>query len=436
MGNACLQSLKLLDIGDMRKEFLCSTNANTLVRRCAAATDSRLVTIPFKNAGAELTADSQTAEMTAAWESFLDHHRQHTRFNSPRRFVERAASDHRDQAQSIAVLFFTDRLRAVIVGEMRPHDKWYRTGALSRLLPGLDCLAIEQSCIVTDGTDEAIAAVTSYLNDLLRQNCLQRLEMKNLDVGRNLHKGLSKELAIGAGIQRVAHHRFYRNLRDRDTGQPIDNSSAKSRRKLRLRQRALEKECDDQLEFDVVMRPDQTDAFIRDAAQIVSQTYQAALGIGLRDDPATRDYLQTLAREGTMRGFAFRSNNTAIAYAVGDLTSGTYHLWAISFLPDYAKLSPGILLLNKAFDLLTAEGVEVFDFGHGDAEYKRRLGNAEMQEEDVLIYGAGLVPRTAFLVHTGIEKARKRARDALVRSGQLDRIRKLGRRLLRRAGER
>jgi glycine cleavage system protein P-like pyridoxal-binding family len=44
--------------------------------------------------------------------------------------------------------------------------------------------------------------------------------------------------------------------------------------------RALEKELDDQLEFVVVTRPDTSDAFVRDAAQIVSQTYQAGLNFG------------------------------------------------------------------------------------------------------------------------------------------------------------
>ncbi|MGJ8587633.1 MAG: GNAT family N-acetyltransferase [Yoonia sp.] len=169
--------------------------------------------------------------------------------------------------------------------------------------------------------------------------------------------------------------------------------------------------------------------------KIVSQTYQLALDIGLRDDEATRVYLQTLAREGTLRGYMFQSNNTAIAYVVGDVTSGVFHLWATSYLPGYAKLSPGILLLNKAFDALTEEGVELFDFGHGDAEYKRILGNLESQQEDHGIYSAGLTPSAAFLIHDAVENLRKWARDVLVGAGQLDQFRRRWRRFLRRASE-
>lgn len=172
----------------------------------------------------------------------------------------------------------------------------------------------------------------------------------------------------------------------------------------------MEKEFNDELEFVVVTGPGQTDAFVRDAAKIVSQTYQLALDIGLRDDAPTRVYLQTLASEGTLRGYMFRSNNTAIAYVVGDVTSDVFHLWATSYLPNYAKLSPGILLLIKVFDALTKEGVALFDFGHGDAEYKRILGNLELRQEDHRIYGAGLTPLAAFLVHNGFENLRRWAR--------------------------
>jgi hypothetical protein len=50
----------------------------------------------------------------------------------------------------------------------------------------------------------------------------------------------------------------------------------------------------------------------------------------------------TLAHDGTLRAYLFRSNDKAIAYVIGD--------------------------------------VALFDFGHGDAEYTRWLGNQEVQE--------------------------------------------------------
>lgn len=419
----------------MQEKIVYVTNESTLGRRCAEITGSRIVTIPFNNPDAEVAVGSEATALLAAWEGFLDIQRQHTRYNSPRRFADGAALASIDQKQPLAVLIFTDRLRAVIVGELRPRDKWYGSGPLSRWLPALDCLTIEQSCIVTDGTDEAIAVVVNHLNELLSGNCLRRIEIKNLEVGTGLELALRSDLSVGLKVRKTAQVRFCRRLRDHDTGEPIQTNSSRTRQSHRRKQRFLEKEFNDELEFVVVTSPDQTDAFVRDAAKIVSQTYQLALDIGLRDDEATRVYLQTLAREGTLRGYMFQSNNTAIAYVVGDVTSGVFHLWATSYLPDYAKLSPGILLLNKAFDALTEEGVELFDFGHGDAEYKRILGNLESQQEDHGIYSAGLTPSAAFLIHDAVENLRKWARDVLVGAGQLDEFRRRWRRFLRRASE-
>lgn len=386
--------------------------------------------------GALKLDQGELADRLADWAHFLESQHALTRYNAPRRFADGAAQAQPDQGQPLCVMFYTDRLLALVVGNVIAGDAWHGLGRFSSKLPRLDSLFIGQGCIVTDGSDEAVGAVVAHLAQLLQKKCLQRVEMKNLAIESALHQALDKPTALGLRALRVSHVRYLRRLRDPDTGAAVAYGTSKSRRKRRLRQRSLERAFDGTLEFSVITSPEQTDVFIKESAEIVSQTYQAALNVGISDDPATHTYLRSLAAEGSLRGYAFRTTDGAIAYAVGDLMCGTYYLWATSYLPAYAKLSPGILLLNQVFDTLTEEGVTLFDFGHGDAEYKRRLGNEERQEADLYVYGPQLVSRIAFAAHSGSEKQRTFVRNSLIRFGLLDRLRNHWRSLLKWAGAR
>ncbi len=414
----------------MRVDFLSGESGGDLVARCAAASGGRLVRL-----SGDAAEGAGPDDLLGDWQELLDAQRGGTRYNSPRRFAAGAAAARPDGRQPLAALFSADgRARAVIVGALRPGDAWHGAGPLARLLPGLNCLTIPQTGIVTDGSAEAVAAVVGCLDTLLRGHVLQRVEIDNLATGGALHRALEQGPGAAFGLVRRDHVRFCRRLRDPQTGEPVQVNSGKTRQGLRRKQRNLRDQFGGDLEFVQVTSPDRTDWFAQNAARIVAQTYQAALGIGVRDDPAMRSYLHDLATEGVLRGYLFLGQGAPVAYVLGDLENGVFNLWATSFLPDYAQFSPGVVLLNQVFEELTAEGAELFDFGHGDADYKRRLGDVELRQESLRIYGPGAVPHTAFLVHVGSDGLRDRMRGALVRSGRLDQARKFWRTCLRRAG--
>jgi CelD/BcsL family acetyltransferase involved in cellulose biosynthesis len=64
-------------------------------------------------------------------------------------------------------------------------------------------------------------------------------------------------------------------------------------------------------------------------------------------------------------------------------------------------------MLRMIEDLCADPTVEVLDFGFGDAEYKRRLGDFSTREEDVLVYAPTArsvrinLTRTALLLAIG-----------------------------------
>lgn len=416
----------------VRTDVLCSENGEDLARRCAVAWGGQLATVPRTDPEAAIQQEPGVPELLAAWDGFLKSERQETRYNSSRRFVERATVADAGRTQSMAALISTDRPRALIVGTLNPRDAWHGVGQLFGRLPGMASWAISPTGIVTDGSAEAVAAVVDHLNELLRSRVLKRIEIANLKVESDLYAALDGGLDGGCRIKRRRVVRFRRRLRDAETGEPIQINSAKTLQDLRRRQRKLEKELDGDLEYVKVTSPDKTDWLVKNTAQIVAQTYHAAIGSGITDDDAMRDFLRQLAVEGTMRGYLFLGKGQPIAYWVGNLENGNFEAWATSFLPEYSKFSPGNVLLNRVFEDLTEEGAELFDLGYGESAYKRIYCDLEVPEETLHIYGPAPVTRTAFLVHVGFDRLLTAMRDVLVRSGRLDQLRKLWRTVLRR----
>lgn len=418
----------------MNVDILCSVNDEGLARRCASVAGERVTTIPVGDSEPAKPAEDEAANLTSSWDGLLERTRQRTRFNCSRRFVDGVRSAEPGQPSGIAALFSTDQPQALVVGKLDLNDTWQGVGPLSRILPGLPTLEIAHSALVTDSSSEAVEAAVGYLAKLLRSDVAKRLQVKNLLVDSALHAAFDRCLDGGCRILRRPEVRFRRRLRDPETGEPVQVNSSKTRQGLRRKQRNLKKELGGDVEFLKVTRPDQTDEFLRDAAEIVAKTYQAAIDVGVRDDAPMREFLHKLATEGTLRGYLFRGNGQAIAYVLGDVENCTFNLWATSFLPEYGRFSPGIVLLDQVFEELTSEGVELFDFGHGEAAYKQQLGNEKLEEETLSIYAPGPVPLTAFLLHRGSLSLQSALRDALNRSGGLQKLRKIWRDLLRRSG--
>jgi CelD/BcsL family acetyltransferase involved in cellulose biosynthesis len=82
-----------------------------------------------------------------------------------------------------------------------------------------------------------------------------------------------------------------------------------------------------------------------------------------------------------------------------------------AFDPDFAAFSPGQLLHHRVFEEGLAEGVEVFDFCRGDAQYKRRWTNGERHLATVTLSRPGLagaVARQRFRAARALARRRRR----------------------------
>jgi hypothetical protein len=66
-----------------------------------------------------------------------------------------------------------------------------------------------------------------------------------------------------------------------------------------------------------------------------------------------------------------------IAAHMGMRSRSDWHYWFPSYDHEFARFSPGLLLLLKMAEAAPAMGISRIDLGKGESQYKNRLGSAE-----------------------------------------------------------
>jgi len=96
----------------------------------------------------------------------------------------------------------------------------------------------------------------------------------------------------------------------------------------------------------------------------------------------------------------------------------------VGYAGAFARNSPGqMLLLQVLDDLFAHDKPDVFDFGFGDAEYKRLFSNDASESGVVWLIPPRLSMRATMLVLRSILRVKRIARDAVKRAGLESRFR-------------
>ena len=124
------------------------------------------------------------------------------------------------------------------------------------------------------------------------------------------------------------------------------------------------------------------DAELRELLTLHTRRWQAGGGIAsMLDARASQQMLQDAARSfnstGTIRLYTTRWNGYLIAGILAWVDRGRVYGYVTAFDPDFARFSPGTLMLNYARADASAEGARCWEFLRGREPYKYRWGAAE-----------------------------------------------------------
>jgi ribosomal protein S18 acetylase RimI-like enzyme len=284
---------------------------------------------------------------------------------------------------------------ALLVGRTLRASVAARIGYVPLPTPPLQRLELVYGGIVTDGSAGAGEAVQEYLRSLLL-GPIELIDIHYLDSEHELLPALCGGL-LGrprVTVRREPHH--FLALVDPATGERRKQHSRKTRSKFRRRDLVLVEHFGGEVELRTFTDASQTDAFLAQCDRITARSYQAAIGSGVRQVSRWKTIIETLARQGRLRGYVLAARGEPIAYVLGSLFGSRFTLTATAFDPEHRSLSAGQVLLNRVIDELAAERVAVMDLGFGDAEYKRMHATETREEATLHLYGRSAAAAAAF----------------------------------------
>lgn len=164
------------------------------------------------------------------------------------------------------------------------------------------------------------------------------------------------------------------------------------------------------------------------------KTYQRGLGVALADTPEQRAVIRVGLEHGWFRTYVLRLDGRPIAFWPGYAYRGTFFIGTPGYDPEFGRYRIGNHLLGRMIDEFCADpDVDAVDFGFGDAEYKRRLGNESWEEGSILLFAP--TPRALAInaAHAAVIGSHIAATAALTRLGWLDRVKQRRRERLKRA---
>lgn len=367
----------------------------------------------------------QIEALCRAWETLRTRSNPVTRYNSPAAFLRRVAAAGADDDQPFAmVLGAEDHVSAVAIGSVENRPISNTVGKFKIPFGRLNTLYIGESCLLHGGDPEALRTLLGRLMWLMDEGLVDLAKFHDVVLGSGWHVALGECAPVVARSRSRSKDRWQTRVLDPVTLKRLEHHSGKTRRNIRLRDKKLVETFGGNVVVEKISRREQVDAFFHEASAIVSQSYHAALGIGVQAHKTDlKAYLCELADEGALRAYLLRAGGKAIAYAQGDLHGGVLYLWSTSYLPEYRDLAPGIVLMHRIIETLAEEGVPLLDFGWGDNAYKQRLGSHKLQVVDVRVYGGGLKPRAAFAIDRLSELLDARLRKICASGGWIDRLR-------------
>ena len=325
----------------------------------------------------------------------------------------------------VAMLHGSAEPRALIIGREQVRPGRIRLGYLQLPALSLRSLDIVYGGLITDDSQQAVRAVVDHLRRLIDTGRFDQIMINHLPMRGRVAMALRADRALARRSVADApdpHWRFA--LVPGSYERTIQRFSRKHRYNMRRADRLLV----DRFGGDVALRrfekPAQIEELAAGAAQITACTYQAALGAGAVDTTLHRDLLRIEADHGRLRSYWLECEGRPIAFQIAVVYGDVYNLLSTAFLPQYAAVSPGQVLLVRVIQDLCESKIGWIDYGFGDSPYKRIYGTESWDEATVHLYAKNVRASSASVVHRVAVGLHRRASAALARGGLLARVKK------------
>jgi CelD/BcsL family acetyltransferase involved in cellulose biosynthesis len=305
---------------------------------------------------------------------------------------------------------------ALVVGRLEHGRVPARLGYKTVFSPEMRTLTVVYGGILGAGDNGHTGLVLESLRGSIVPGELELVRVRGLTPGSTL------DLEASERASRVRRERFARGTAHWRSALPesLDSFLAKRKKKVRWQARKdaqLAEVYGDDLEVRVYRDPADLEQLFEDTGRVHRLTYQNALGVGFSDGQLNRALTELTMRRGWFRGYVLYLRGTPVAFWHGNAYNGVFGLGPTGFDPAYADDRPGgYLLMRLIGDLCEDASVHTFDFGFGDATYKRQLGDVCHAERDLVVFAPRPRPFAVNLVRNAVHGVTHAGRAVLARN--------------------
>lgn len=265
------------------------------------------------------------------------------------------------------------------------------------------------------------AALLRAASDLTARSTADALLVEDLNIDSRLWKQLEEQqpLWCPASVQTRHEIRF-----PEDPAAYWEKFSGKTRKKFRKRVRSFGEH-----RLQRITDIEDVPQFLEDASRISANSWQAQqIGQRIQNDERELRMLTSLAGIDALRSYVLYRGDEPVAFELAYQYHGLYLAEDASYDARFASDSPGqVLQLLVLEDLSAHDSPAVYDFGCGDAEYKRIFGTDCAESANVMIIQSRLAARCkTWMVRAGLSCERL-TRLALRQLGVFKRLRQRSR---------
>jgi CelD/BcsL family acetyltransferase involved in cellulose biosynthesis len=173
--------------------------------------------------------------------------------------------------------------------------------------------------------------------------------------------------------------------------------------------------------------PDSVDEFLSLAHTVSLRTWQTrTMGLRVGNSEFERAAYRLATDEGRFLSYVLVKDGQPISFAIGTTAGSRYLLEEIGYDPAFADWSPGMTLLcHMLDDFYLDRPPALFDFGGGDASYKRTLANAESQSATLWLIAPGWRRQGAMQLFKWLRSATKASHRLIGDGGLRARLRRM-----------
>jgi len=284
-------------------------------------------------------------------------------------------------------------VRALLIGRCERHSLNIRLGYKNLFSPKLMCLSVVYGGILGRPDSNVYSLLIMEMSRMLRNREVDMVFFNHLRVDSDVYRVVTTKpgfLCRGWVPETQQHW----SISMPDTMDELyKRYSSKNRSNLRRLISRLERAYPGQVRVMTYTNENDVQKAIDVMAGISAQTYQSQLNSGFVDTDYTRDMLKLAAKRGWLRACVLFIDEEPSAFELALRYEKSYFGLHTGFDPKWKQFRVGtVLFLNFLESICGDPTAKSFDFGFGDAEYKRLYSDRCWDEASVYIFAPRLYP--------------------------------------------